>query len=493
MPVIAKQLQISATAVGIGFSLVPIFMILSNPVFGFLADYFRNIKVFLIALLTTSCCAYSSVLGLPPIHHGNENLAYLQIANYKFEPVINISVPFERTCIEVLENDIQCELTFEKNTTSPINGTNIADYVPNSINVTLNINDSKWLTNSSSDKYWIAFYQKDNYVHGVKDNIFATKSFKCSPSIHQCTPSTDVASDFTTYQFWIFFVFTVIAETTLSSLLYLTSVACYEILGPHMDLYGRQRLFGTISWGIICSLAGIVNDGLGSKNFISGYYLMAVFLIIDIIIVFFNDIHKSHISTNISSDIAKILKSKEIAVFALGIVFIGFLTNVIVVYEFWFLEDMGASQTLLGLSIAVQCLLGEVPFMFFSGWFVTKFGHFLCFAGVFAAFALRLLLYSLLQNPWFVLPIEVLNGGTYGLYHVTMASFSKVKAPKGMEGTLIGVFGGLYDGLGKFYFSNTYFFIAYNITYFIFSCQFLSHQHLVGNVRISVSSQKGTI
>lgn len=43
---------------------------------------------------------------------------------------------------------------------------------------------------------------------------------------------------------------------------------------------------------------------------------------------------------------------------------------------------------------------------------------------VLGAFGLRFIIYSLLTNPWHILPVELLQGVTYGIFYSNMASYA---------------------------------------------------------------------
>lgn len=101
VPIIAKQIGISATAVGLAYSLIPIFTFFSNPIIGFLVDYFQNIKVFLVLILITSAISFASIVCLPPIVNKIENITFMQIYSYNdSESPINFSTPFFQSCLE---------------------------------------------------------------------------------------------------------------------------------------------------------------------------------------------------------------------------------------------------------------------------------------------------------------------------------------------------------------------------------------------------------
>lgn len=63
---------------------------------------------------------------------------------------------------------------------------------------------------------------------------------------------------------------------------------------------------------------------------------------------------------------------------------------------------------------------------------------------------IRLFSYSLLSDPWYVLPIELLNGLTLGVYWSAMASYAYLVAPPGATSTLQGIFSAIFEGIGKF-------------------------------------------
>lgn len=52
------------------------------------------------------------------------------------------------------------------------------------------------------------------------------------------------------------------------------------------------------------------------------------------------------------------------------------------------------------------------------------------------ALGVRLILYSVISNPWWFLPVELSNGLTFGLFFACMASYASIIAPPGTEATM---------------------------------------------------------
>ncbi|CAL4060433.1 unnamed protein product, partial [Meganyctiphanes norvegica] len=87
---------------------------------------------------------------------------------------------------------------------------------------------------------------------------------------------------------------------------------------------------------------------------------------------------------------------------------------------------------------------GKIPFFFFSGFIIEKFGHIVVLGIVLTSLTLRCLLYAVVSNPWFFLPIELLNGPSYGLLLSVMGSYASVKAPPGAEATVQAIIRGSF-------------------------------------------------
>lgn len=69
---------------------------------------------------------------------------------------------------------------------------------------------------------------------------------------------------------------------------------------------------------------------------------------------------------------------------------------------------------------------------------------------VLLSFGIRFILYSVLSNPWMCLPIELLQGVTFGLFYSTMASYASILSVPGTEATVQGLVGAVFEGVGKY-------------------------------------------
>jgi hypothetical protein len=70
---------------------------------------------------------------------------------------------------------------------------------------------------------------------------------------------------------------------------------------------------------------------------------------------------------------------------------------------------------LFGLSSAVSCF-SELPFFFYSSELMRRLTPKGALSLAIVCYSVRLGYYSLLENPWFVLPIELLHGITFAVF-----------------------------------------------------------------------------
>ncbi|GBM03868.1 Major facilitator superfamily domain-containing protein 6-B [Araneus ventricosus] len=443
MPVLAKGLGISAMAVGIAFTVTPFCVLFSKPLFGYITDFFQNIKLVVFLLVCVTSLSYISVIFLPTIDDTKWIRVKIQCKSLENSMYL-LSSQYDGTCLRgSLTTELNGELSFVPcyaNTSQVYSG---------KVSLENLMNESHLIAFESNVSMRLKFAPDSNLsCDCIKDNSSVFSSAK----INSCFVEEDNKSVYKTYQFWVFTLLAVISGTGAATVFCLSDTACYEVLGERSDLYGKQRLWATISWGIATLVAGFLNDlATGDSNvanFSPGFYLMLALVTVDLLLLLKIKLTKANLSLHICQDIGKIFSSTETIAFACAVYIIGALTGLLWNYEFWFLQDLGATQTLMGLCIAVQCLVAEVPFFFFSGWLIKIFGHFYCIIGTFAAFAVRLGLYYVLEDPWLVLPIEALHGITFGVFYASMTGYASDSSPPGTEATMMGILGGLYEGLG---------------------------------------------
>ncbi|XP_062603556.1 major facilitator superfamily domain-containing protein 6-A-like [Saccostrea cucullata] len=128
--------------------------------------------------------------------------------------------------------------------------------------------------------------------------------------------------------------------------------------------------------------------------------------------------------------------------------FMGFGIGLIFTFLFWHLQDIGGSPTLFGVA-SVFNHVSELITYFFSRNIINRFGHVkILYAGLVGNLA-RFIYISLLENPWWVLPFEFVQGLTHAAVWAACCSYVTQAIPVGLRSSAQGILQGLHHGLGR--------------------------------------------
>lgn len=252
-------------------------------------------------------------------------------------------------------------------------------------------------------------------------------------------------------QFWAFFACLVLSWMGMAVVVSLSDAICFYMLGDQPQMYGQQRLWGAVGWGIFSVLAGLLVDTMSQGSVMRDYsgvfYMMLILMIVDIVIStrLKSDDPGTVKTSNVWNDMCGLLAKPAVLIFFIWCIVIGLGTALIWNFLFWHLENLaddGSCDTvewmksLQGIAMGIQCFAGEIPFFFLSGAVLKRIGHVHAMSLVLFAFGIRFLLYSVVTNPWWVLPIEIMQGVTFGICMATMTSYASLLAPTDTESTM---------------------------------------------------------
>ncbi|GAB4815579.1 hypothetical protein N2152v2_002625 [Parachlorella kessleri] len=120
-------------------------------------------------------------------------------------------------------------------------------------------------------------------------------------------------------------------------------------------------------------------------------------------------------------------------------------------FLFLYLDELGATGSLLGLCLSFNCL-AEVPVFYYSGPLLEWLGVERAFTLAMCGYVLRLCAYialPLFPSVWWVLPVELLQGLTFALAWSAGCVYVKRIAPVWLRSTTQSIFQGLYAGIGQ--------------------------------------------
>jgi MFS transporter, PPP family, 3-phenylpropionic acid transporter len=132
----------------------------------------------------------------------------------------------------------------------------------------------------------------------------------------------------------------------------------------------------------------------------------------------------------------------------LAVAFIfGISLTVMLTYLFLHLEQMGASRTMMALSLTVATA-SEIPLWFASAWLLRRWGVRWMMAVALLVTAVRAFGYGLMWTPWLVLPISLLHGPSFALMWSAAVALADRVAPPGLRATAQAFLGAASMGLG---------------------------------------------
>ncbi|XP_046841022.1 major facilitator superfamily domain-containing protein 6-like [Xenia sp. Carnegie-2017] len=113
----------------------------------------------------------------------------------------------------------------------------------------------------------------------------------------------------------------------------------------------------------------------------------------------------------------------------------------------WFLEDLGGSKTLMGISICSRNMADLIMFFVVSE-LIQTFGQIKIVFISLISYGSIFIAYSTIINPWFAIPIEFLAGFTFAASWTACTSYLAEAVPQDSVTTIQGILQGMYWGLG---------------------------------------------
>ncbi|POM60398.1 Major Facilitator Superfamily (MFS) [Phytophthora palmivora] len=232
----------------------------------------------------------------------------------------------------------------------------------------------------------------------------------------------------------------------------LLDLAAMKLTGRHGGDFGKQRLYGAPGYGVGGYISGMMASAIGIEwCFTMMLCISCITLLLLIRYIpagFGDDDGHPHQKELFRSSVKHICKRPDVLVLFIIALVVGVNGGFIDSYLFlnvYDLSDDGA--TIVSIFVAVQTL-SEIPLFFISSALVKRFGTAICITFVIAAFFTRDMVYTYMEQPWYVVPLETLHGVTFGLLVATLTTYIYGAAPKGAAGTMIGLLSAFLRGIG---------------------------------------------
>lgn len=440
--ILIKDRGVSAVEVGLIYTVAPFFSAVSKPIFGAIVDHSKKIKIVILSFLLCITVTFAGINFLPVATSDPKERYVRHNISIPVEPqdladgFCSVPLSLLNTTLEFMD-DISCNLSC-----IPGGARQAQDVQSDSVEIRVDVNKENVTFNALADL----------------QNLSGVCFIRCSFSDQRTTfPSGSVLLNAV---FWLYCVFVTINYAAIGCANSLTDTACFELLSSDeadaKNRFGLHRLWGTVGWGVFAAGSGYLIDALKAvdgasvtaTDYSAGFYVAVALVIVDAVCVCICDIRKSKSSKTIVKDMFWLVYRDTRVWFLLldatvGGVFVGIVWQ----YHFWYLDHLGASSVLMGVSVAVRSF-AELPVFVCAGWAIGKAGHVFVLRAALVSMATSFALYSVISNPWVTLPVELLLGLALGAFFTAIPSYAEEVAPPGTEATTMGLVMGFFEGIG---------------------------------------------
>lgn len=258
--------------------------------------------------------------------------------------------------------------------------------------------------------------------------------------------------------FTMLFLITLFGNLIASPTLALVDTATLQMLAKETHRYGKQRLMGSLGWGLGAFIVGAslktthhcsMSKSREIVDYIPCFYSFALLMFLGLCVSMkfkFRVQKKTGSSVSLSKGLVA-LKYPTYLMFLFTALYLGFLMAFIKTFLFWHLKDLGGTQLLFSVISAVNCV-AEVSMYFLSERLIAKIGEIRVLYMGLVCYSIRLFYYSVLPYPWLVLVVELLPGITTAAVWAACLSYVSINSRPGAQTTMQCILHSVHWGLG---------------------------------------------
>ena len=221
--------------------------------------------------------------------------------------------------------------------------------------------------------------------------------------------------------------------------------AVMALLGERRAQYGRVRVWGAVGWGGASLLLGplLQRAGLGWAFYGFLFFMALCFVAASRLPMAVPAARAAY-----RAGLGRLLGNGRFLLLLFVALIYGVCLGAVLSYQFLFLAELGASRTLMSLTM-VAATLSEMPFWFLSGPLIARFGPNKLIAFGLLMGVVRLFALAVMGTPWLALPISLLHGPSFAVLWAAGVADADTAAPAGLGATAQGLFSGALNGLGS--------------------------------------------
>jgi len=229
-----------------------------------------------------------------------------------------------------------------------------------------------------------------------------------------------------------------------ASIIPLADNAVLSMLGDDRADYGRLRLWGAVGFGASAFGAGLLAERTGLRAIILVYVvMMGLAALTATRLPAPPVVPRGLLGRNFRGLVAD---SRWLA-FMSAMFLAGVCFSVLNNYFSIYLKSIGAGEALIGLGVAAAGV-SELPIFWLSPQMLRRWGPRPLVLAAFGMFAVRGWAYSLIHNPIWSVPAQLLHGPTFSLMWLSSVVYASSAAPIGLGASAQAALGAMFMGLG---------------------------------------------
>lgn len=259
------------------------------------------------------------------------------------------------------------------------------------------------------------------------------------------------------FMFVMFTLIIIIGEFFESPTFALSDASLLKRLGNDREYYGRIRLWGSLGWALAAAMVGLIINYSTFKvcQWQQNNYIVAFFIFIGFVAaafvnaLWFRFTYNEEKKFEDIGKVAPILLSLRHTSFLIATLYTGFCYGILVHFVNWYIDDLGGSSSIMGAAGATREIAALIMFGV-SATTLQALGNVNTMVFCLLAYIICFICYSILENPWMAVALELLDGGTYGLVWSNCVHYmSEVGTKLGVVDTTQGILQGIFWGLGN--------------------------------------------
>ncbi len=208
--------------------------------------------------------------------------------------------------------------------------------------------------------------------------------------------------------------------------------------------YGGLRVWGTIGWILSTWIVGELIDRF---DILWSFYSYIVLLGVTLLVSLFQPTRGQIPRPALRQGLRQLLTRRTLLFFLVSVFLLAITMGTVDYFFSLYMDGLGANEGMIGLAWSISATT-EIPVMLYSGTLMGTIGVNGLLSFAFITYALRWFLFSFIQVPGWVLPVQLLQGLSFSTFLVASVTYINDHTPKSLRTTGQSLLATVSFGLG---------------------------------------------